>query len=149
MAVTLTLARADDLGRLERLVAGFHASRGIGTTEDDRRAALQPLLDGVPHGVAYLVGPPRSPVGHLIVSFGWSVELGGIEGTVSELFIREGVRRRGMASEAMAMLHPALARHGVRALHVDVPADDARGRAFWQRLGYAPRDRSSRMTCRF
>lgn len=146
MAVTLTLARPDDLERLERLVAAYHALEGIASTQEDRLAALGPLLEGTPHGVAYLIGPPKSPVGYVVVSFGWSVELGGIDGFVDELFIRQGVRGRGMGSEALAALLPALARHGVKALHLEVGRDNEAAQRFYTRLGFQPRERYHLMT---
>lgn len=148
MSVTLTLAKPADLDRLERLVAAYHAFEEIETTQEDRLAALAPLLDGTPHGVAYLLGPPKSPVGYVVVSFGWSVELGGIDGFVDELYIREAVRGRGMGSEALSALLPALARHGVKALHLEVARANPRAHGFYTRLGFQPRDRYHLMTKR-
>ena len=73
----LTLARPDDLERLTPLVAAFHDEAGIVQDDATRRAALTPLLAGSPHGVAYLIGPARAPIGYVILSFGWSMEFAG------------------------------------------------------------------------
>ena len=105
MSAALHLAGTDDLDRLEPMVAAYHALEGIPSTEADRRAALLPLLDGtLPFGVAYLIGPRRSPVGYIVVSFGYSVELGGIDGFVDEFFIRERVRGRGIGTDLLRSL---------------------------------------------
>lgn len=146
MTVTLTLAKPSDLDRLERLVEAYHAFEDIPTTKEERLAALAPLLDGIPHGVAYLLGPPKSPVGYVVVSFGWSVELGGIDGFIDELFIRDAVRGRGMGTEALTSLLPALARHGVKALHLEVATTNSRARGFYARLGFDARDKYHLMT---
>ncbi|SFP09118.1 GNAT family N-acetyltransferase [Tranquillimonas alkanivorans] len=140
MSVTLTLAQDDDLDRLTRLVGAYHAHAGIEQDAEATRAALEPLLGGTPHGVAYLIGPPKSPVGYIVISFGWSVTRGGLTGTVDEFFIREGVRGRGMGSEALSRLMPALARHGLKALHLEVPQDAPRAHALYKRLGFRARD---------
>ncbi len=143
---TLHIATPDDLDRLLPLVRAFHAHQGIPLNEEKRAEALRPLLDGTPHGVAYLIGPRRSPVGYIIISFGWSVELGGIDGFVDEFFIREAVRGRGMGSDVLTGLLPALAEHGVKAIHLEVDREDARAQKLYQRSGFAPRERYMLMT---
>ncbi|RVV99794.1 GNAT family N-acetyltransferase [Mesobaculum littorinae] len=149
MTVSVTLATPEDLDRLTRLVAAFHAHAGIVQEDDTRRAALAPLLEGSPHGVAYLIGPPKTPVGYVVIAFAWSVAAAGIEGRVDEIFVREGVRGRGMAREALALIIPGLARHGVRALHVDVDADDRRTLGLTRRLGFRAADGRISTTRRF
>ena len=64
MSASLTLATPQHMERLDALVAAFHAEQGIKLPEEKRRAGLQPLLEGVPHGAAYLIGPARAPIGY-------------------------------------------------------------------------------------
>ena len=78
MSASFTLAKPEHLDRLVALVASFHAETGIEQTDDDRRNGLAPLLEGTPYGVAYLIGPARAPIGYIIITFGWSVEFGGL-----------------------------------------------------------------------
>ncbi len=147
MSAALHLAGTDDLDRLEPMVAAYHALEGIPSTEADRRAALLPLLDGtLPFGVAYLIGPRRSPVGYIVVSFGYSVELGGIDGFVDEFFIRERVRGRGIGTEVLGKLLPALSDTGVRALHLEVARDNDAAQRLYGRAGFTMRDRYALMT---
>ena len=74
MKAALHLAQTPDADRLEALVAACHAETGITQTEEERRAALLPLLEGSPHGAIYLIGPARAPVGYIVLTFGWSLE---------------------------------------------------------------------------
>ena len=104
MTRILHLATSADLDRLEPMVAAYHGEEGIESSADQRRAALEPLLDGSPHGAVWMIGPKMSPVGYVAVSFGWSIELGGLDGVLDEFWIREKVRGRGMGSEALAAL---------------------------------------------
>ncbi|MCF3594689.1 GNAT family N-acetyltransferase [Rhodobacteraceae bacterium LMO-12] len=143
---SLHLARPEDLEKLLPLVAAFHAFMGIEQSDQARRAALMPLLEGTPHGVAYLVGPRVSPVGYIVVSFGYSVELGGLDGFIDEFFIREKVRRRGMGSEVLLTLLPALESHGVKALHLEVGRDNASARRLYERAGFKSRETYHLMT---
>ena len=97
MSAALTLAGPDHLDALDRLVAAFHLEVGIEADEAQRRAAIAPPLEGIPHGAAYLIGPERAPIGYIVISFGWSMEFGGLDGMIDELYIRPGVRGRGVA----------------------------------------------------
>ncbi|WP_306153301.1 N-acetyltransferase [Roseovarius sp. MMSF_3281] len=142
----LTLAKPDDLDRLTRLVTDFHAEQGITQDEATRSAALAPLLDGCPHGAAYLIGPGRAPIGYIIVCFGWSVEFGGMDGFVDELYIRPAVRGRGIGSEVLMSLPKALAGAGLKALHLEVKTDDERAQRFYRKLRFQPREGYSLMT---
>ncbi len=139
MSQLLHLATKDDLDRVKTMVAAFHTEQGIETNTEHRTSALLPLLEGSPHGAIWLIGPKIAPVGYICVSFGWSLELGGLDGMVDELWIREKVRRRGMGTEALAALQSALQQAGVKALSLEVaPSNDSAARLY-QRAGFAPR----------
>ena len=131
----LHLATPDDLPRLLPLVAAFHAEEGYDTDAAHHEAAIAPLLEGSPHGAVWLIGPRRAPVGYVVATFGWSVEFGGLDGFVDELYIRPAVRGRGMGGEALSLLCKALKEGGVRALHLEVDrANDAAQRLYARTL---------------
>jgi len=148
MSAALHLAKAADLPRLQTLVAAFHATEGIEQSEEACAKALLPLLEGSPHGAAYLVGPRQGPVGYIIVSFGYSVKLGGIDGTIDEFYIRKSVRGRGMGAEVLRALMPALADYGVTALHLEVGRENLDAKRLYTRLGFEARENHHLMTRR-
>lgn len=145
MKTLLHLAAAEDADKLLPLVAAFHADMGIDLTDAARAAAVLPLLDGIPHGAAYLIGPRRAPVGYLVISFGWSVEFGGIDGFLDEIYVRPAVRGRGMGGDAILALLKALKTSEFKALHLEVDAESGAG-ALYARLGFKPRARYGLMT---
>jgi ribosomal protein S18 acetylase RimI-like enzyme len=144
----LTAAGSEHLSRLMPMVAAYHAYEGIASTENKRRASLEALLRGTPLGAVWLIGPKMAPVGYVAVGFGWSIELGGPDATVDELFIREGVRGRGMGGQAIDALAVELGKRGVTAVHLEVRTSDPRGQNFYARRGFARRDGYSLMTRR-
>ncbi|MDJ0827140.1 MAG: GNAT family N-acetyltransferase [Rhodobacter sp.] len=148
MTAALHLAGPDDLERLLPLVAAYHAFENIAQDEADRRAALAPLLDGSPHGAVWLIGPTRAPVGYVVVTFGWSVEMGGLDGFIDEFFIRDTVRGRGLGSEALAALQTNLKVAGVKALHLEVGTGNPRARRLYERHGFQLREQFRLMTWR-
>lgn len=136
----LTLARPDDIDRLLPMVVSRRAEAG--RVEDDAamRAALNPLLDGSPHGAVYLIGPPRAPIGYVVLSFGWSLAAGGLTGRIDEIHIRRAVRRRGIGAEVLSSLPRALAGAGLRALNVEIAREDTRARALFSRQRFDARE---------
>ena len=140
MSASLTLGKPEHLDKLLALVAAFHAEEGIDLSDEARRAGVAPLLDGIPYGAAYLIGPPRAPIGYIVITFGWSVEYGGLDAIIDELYIRPGVRGRGIASEALIALPRALAGGGLRAIHLEVDRTNEAAQKLYRRAGFAPRD---------
>lgn len=142
----LHLAGPEDLNCLLPLVRAFHDEQEIARQDDARIAALMPILEGSPHGVTYLFGPQRAPIGYVVISFGWSLEFGGMDGFVAEIYVRPGVRKRGIGSEVLTALPKALAAAGLKALHLKVNRDDEGARRFYNRLRFKPRENDMLMT---
>lgn len=138
MSQLLHLAGAGDLERLLPMVARYHATEGIEMGDEERRAAVAPLLEGSQLGAVWFIGPKMAPVGYVAVSFGWSIELGGMDAFIDEFWVREKVRGRGMGSEALAALIPALESAGVKALHLEV-ADGNAAERIYARAGFKRR----------
>ncbi|MGB7316740.1 MAG: GNAT family N-acetyltransferase [Planktotalea sp.] len=122
------------------MVRAFHEEEALQGSDEHRRAALEPLLEGSPHGAVYLVGPSRGPIGYIVVTFGWSVEFGGLDGFIDEIYIRPGVRGRGVGSEVITALVAMLKSVGMKALHLEVePANDSALRLY-KRCHFKARD---------
>ncbi|MEO1106469.1 MAG: GNAT family N-acetyltransferase [Pseudomonadota bacterium] len=141
MTAALRLARPEDLDRLMSLVSAFHGEEGIEQDDQKRRAALTPLLEGIPHGCVYLIGPGRAPLGYVILTFGWSVEFGGMDAFVDEIYIRPAVRGRGIATEVLLELPKALAGAGLTALHLEVDRTNEAAQKLYLRTGFKARER--------
>lgn len=137
---SLHLAGPDDLEKLLPLVAAFHADQGFDTDDTHRRNAVAPLLDGSPLGAIWLIGPRRAPVGYIAITFGWSIEFGGMDGIVDELYIRPAVRKRGMGSEALNEISKAMREAGLKALHLEADRDKDHLHGFYRRARFQPRD---------
>ena len=146
MSAALHLAKPEDLDKVLTLVAAFHAEMEITSSEDSRRAAIEPLLDGIPYGAVYLFGPTRAPIGYTVVTFSWSVEFGGMDGYIDELYVRPPVRGRGIATEVLIALPKTLAEAGIKALHLEVDREDTGAQRLYARTRFQLRDRFALMT---
>lgn len=148
MSASLHLATMEDAGKLLPMVEAHHLHEGIGSTDESRRAGIAPLLEGSPHGAIWLIGPRKSPVGYIAITFSWSIGLGGLDGFIDEFFIRESVRGRGMGSEVLVALLGELTKGGLRSLRLEVGPENERARRIFKRLGFRTREGHHLMTWR-
>ena len=146
MTTAITLATPQDAPKLLTMIEAFHSEFGLSTDAAHREAALAPLLEGSPLGAVWLFGPNMAPTGYVIITFGWSMEFGGMDAFVDELYIRPPVRRRGIASEVLMAISSSLSDVGVKALHLEVDKDDESTIRLYARARFEMRDRYSLMT---
>jgi len=146
VSTALHLCGLEDLPRLAALCARYHEEARLDLSDDHRHAALAPLLEGSPLGAAYIAGPKTAPIGYLIVSFGWSIERGGMVGTVNELWVRPSVRGRGLGSEILLSVSKALSSVGLKALQLEVDREDDASQRLFARARFELRDRFALMT---
>jgi GNAT superfamily N-acetyltransferase len=135
MTTAINLAGPADDDRLMSLMGRYHEECGLTYDDAHRAAVAAPLLEGSPLGAVWLIGPARAPLGYVMVSFGWSVPLGGMIGWVEEVFIRPSVRSRGIGTEVLHAVAVSLGQAGLRALQVRVD-DNARLAKFCGRVGF-------------
>ncbi|MEM6729054.1 MAG: GNAT family N-acetyltransferase [Pseudomonadota bacterium] len=135
--------RADEGDRaiLLPLIADFHAEEGIDSGEAHIARAVGPLLSGSPHGEVFLAGPRRAPAGYALVCYGWSLEYGGLDAYLDELYLRPAVRGRGIGGDVLHALSHYLAQKGACALALEVDFDNATAIRTYERSGFVARGR--------
>ncbi len=146
MSTALHLAKPEDLAKLMPLVMAFHTELALASEESALENALIPLLEGSPYGAVYLMGPARAPIGYVTLTFGWSIEFGGMDAFVDEIYIRPGVRGRGMALDALISLRSMLKSAGVKAIHLEVAREDQRAQRLYGRAHFKLREQFSLMS---
>jgi len=146
MSAGLHLATMEQAERCLSLAKSYHAEIGANFDAEQRAAAMEPLLAGSPLGAIWIIGPARAPLGYVLVTFTWSPDAAGIVGWVRELYVRDNVRRRGIATTALGDLARALRSGGIKALHVnvtDLTEDQCR---LWHRARFAAQSTHSILT---
>jgi ribosomal protein S18 acetylase RimI-like enzyme len=84
-----------------------------------------------------------------VISFGWSVEFGGMDGFVDELYIRPSVRGRGLGTEVLTHLPKTLSASGLKAIHLEVSRVAIKTQEAYKRAGFQPRHDYLLMTRKF
>ena len=136
MSTAITLAAAPDADRVVTLMARYHEEAALPYDDPHRANVAGPLLDGSPLGAIWLIGPKSSPLGYVMVSFGWSMQHGGMIGWLAECYIRPSVRGRGIGTEVLHAVAVNLGRAGIQAMHVILPQADAATARFCAKAGF-------------
>jgi diamine N-acetyltransferase len=122
----------------------YYAADGYAFDEAVARAAIEGLLGDPERGRLWVLAEGDTPdqiLGYLAVTFGWSLEWGGRDAFVDELYLAPSHRGGGIGRTAIALAEDACRAAGVRALHLEVERANTRGRALYARTGFADTDR--------
>jgi ribosomal protein S18 acetylase RimI-like enzyme len=134
-------ATVPDIPVLVDLMEEFHAEAGYPLDRERAAASFTALLGNPALGAAWLLRDDEGPVGYVVLTLRFSMEYGGLEASIDDLFVRPSSRRRGLARRAVEALFLECARRGVRAVQVVVGRDNPAAQALYRGFGLvAPED---------
>ena len=134
----LRRATPDDLALVVELVAEFSEVDRHPFDRERVRDALVPLLGSDDHGVVWIVDVEGSVSGYAVVTWGYSIESGGVEGLVDELYVRE--RNRGLGGRVLDEVLDRCRSRGVRRMFLETESHNADARRFYARHGFEADD---------
>ncbi len=129
-------ARLDDLELLGSLSAEFNEIDGHAHEDARVRAALTPLLLDDALGIVYLFGEP--PNGYAVVTWGYSIESGGRDALLDEIYMRQ--RGQGLGGVAFEEVLADLRQRGPTRVFLETERPNARVRNFYTRHGFTEDD---------
>jgi len=111
--------------------------------------ALGPLLENDNLGIVYLVetertgasgstGVQETVCGYVIITWGYSIESGGREGLIDEIYLRRP--GQGLGSALFPLLLEALAPFELKVMFLETERRNDRARRFYQRHGFVEDD---------
>jgi len=131
--VVLCRATAAQLELLLPLVEEFCILDEHPYDEARVRRALGPLLADDSLGVIWLIGDP--PGGYAVLTWSYSLESGGRDALLDEIYLRD--RGRGLGSAALAAICDDLRARGITRIFLETEDHNERARRFYARNGFA------------
>jgi GNAT superfamily N-acetyltransferase len=125
-----------DVPQLVALMAEFYAEAGYPLPPAPAARAFAGLLADPRLGRVWIIEAGGEAVGHVVLTLSYAMEYGGLRGAVDDLFVRAPHRGRGLAAAALAAVCDACAESGVRALQVEVGAENAVACRLYERSGF-------------
>lgn len=138
--VRLAPVTATDLPLLERLVRAYCAEDRHAFDEDRQPAALAALAAGEPFGHGWLVELAERRIGYVVLSWSFSIEAGGREACVDELYLVPEARNRGLGSRVLELVEAEARAFGARRIFLEVERHN-RAIGLYHRAGYVDHDR--------
>lgn len=136
--MTFRLATDSDLPALLDLEAEFYAHEGYPFDRASNERSLRRLAHDPSLGRLFIVGQGD---GYMVVTFGFSIEFGGRDAFIDELYIAPHARGRGLGTEAIRIAEAACVAADVATLHLEVEHENARARTLYERQGFYTHDR--------
>jgi GNAT superfamily N-acetyltransferase len=125
MEPTFRPASGSDVDVLLALRRAFCLHEDMAFDEGTVRAALENLLADGSLGKVWLVDVGNAVAGYVVLTLGFSLEFGGRDAFVDELYVEEPHRGKGL---------------GGRALHLEVDRQNGRARAVYEKAGFEDRN---------
>lgn len=105
------------------------------------RAALAALIGNSNLGRALVIEDAGQVVGYFLVTFGYSVEFGGRDAFLDELFVQPSHRGRGLGTQALSVAADVCRAAGVQALHLEVDRANTDAQRLYRAHGFVDHDR--------
>lgn len=135
-AVTLRPATAQDLDALLEMVRAYYAFDEIAFDDATQRAALAGLLADPLRGEPLLIERADHVVGYAVMTLDYSIEFGGLEAFIDELFVTAQARGEGVGAQAVALIKGWCRARGLRSLNIVVEHDNEAALRFYRRHGW-------------
>jgi ribosomal protein S18 acetylase RimI-like enzyme len=133
-------AAPDDAAAFLALMQEYYEYDAHEFHQEKARRALEPLLASPVYGLAWLIQDGKLVIGYAVITFGYSLEFGGRDAFLDELYLRENYRGRGIGTRIIQHTLDVCQTHGVKALHLEVMAQNTRAQELYRRLGFELRD---------
>lgn len=133
--VRFVSAYAADGAALLAMVRAFHAEDGHPLDASSEEAVLR-IAAGEELARAWIVRRAAEAVGYLILTLGYSVEYGGRDGFIDDLYLKPEVRGQGVGRALLAFALERAAALGINTLHLEVETGNARAQRLYLDAGF-------------
>ncbi|MDD2704785.1 MAG: GNAT family N-acetyltransferase [Acidocella sp.] len=135
--MTLIARRAtpEDAPLLLQMSRDFHIEDGS-PLDAAGEATLTHVSAGEPLAPAYILEEDGATAGFFILTLGYSVENGGTDGFIDDIYLLPGLRGRGLGKLAVALAIEAAREVGIRVLLLEVEAPNQRAYNLYRQMGF-------------
>ncbi|MET0659613.1 MAG: GNAT family N-acetyltransferase [Steroidobacteraceae bacterium] len=145
MNIQLRSATSADQPLLLPLMQRYYEDDGLSFSAANA-AAMSRLLSARDYGRVWLIEVDARLAGYVVLCFGYSLELGGRDAYIDEMFVERNLRGRGIAKAALTAVIQEARSLDVRAIHLEVDTQNDSGVRLYAALDFRARDRYCLMT---
>jgi ribosomal protein S18 acetylase RimI-like enzyme len=135
MPAVVRSAEKNDISALVDLMSEFNAESNYSLDRAWATRSFTQLLKDSARGGAWICFSDAVPAGYVVLTTRHSMEFGGLDGFIDDLFVRPKFRRTGVGTSLLERLFDESRRRGVLAVHVAVDPNNAAGQGLYNRFG--------------
>ena len=124
-----------DAETLVNLARAFHHEDGH-PLDKAGEMALRQIAHGEPFAQAWLVRQQGQALGYVIITLGFSVEYGGRDGFIDDLYLVPAARGRGFGREVLEFTLERARELGIRTLHLEVETGNESATRLYRAAGF-------------
>lgn len=134
MSIHVRRAVPADLDVLVGLAAEYCDADGHVFDEPTVRAGFGPLLDDDRYGIVFVAELDGAVDGYGVVTWGWSIEIGGLDVVLDELYAR--TRGQGVGTALIRRLEADCRSRDVKRIFLETERTNEDARRLYEREGY-------------
>jgi ribosomal protein S18 acetylase RimI-like enzyme len=127
------------IGAVLRLMPLYYEYDGLPYEAKVVERALRTFVSNEQYGQMWLIQDDtlsKEAIGYIAITFGFTLEFGGHEAFVDELFILEEFRGQGVGSKAIDHAIVECKKAGVHAIRLEVTRDNTEALRLYKKLGF-------------
>jgi ribosomal protein S18 acetylase RimI-like enzyme len=141
METTFRIAAPSDIEALLMFMREYYEFDHLPFDEQRARVAVVGFLADESLGRVWLIRYQGEEIGYLVLTLGYSLEYGGRDAFIDEVYIRESYRGKGIGKIALAFAEDVCRALGVRALHLEVERANTAAYGLYRKVGFVDHDR--------
>ena len=141
MAAVWRIAGHDDLTFLVELMTEFYRESGYQLDGKRSMIAFETIVSDPSLGRVWVLDQDKRPVGYMVLTLGFSMEYGGRDAFLDDLFIRRDYRGAGLGKAALKTFFDTCRLLDVRAVHLEVGWANTAAKALYAKFGFRDNDR--------
>jgi GNAT superfamily N-acetyltransferase len=134
VGIVVRPAAPADLDVLVRLAAEYCAADGHEFDEPTVRAGFAPLLDDDRHGIVFVAELDGAIDGYGVVTWGWSIEIGGLDVVLDEVYAH--TKGHGVGTALVRELEAECRARGVKRIFLETELPNEAARRLYEREGF-------------
>jgi ribosomal protein S18 acetylase RimI-like enzyme len=135
-------ARVADVPALLNLMEGLYAEDGsVPFSRDTHRHATEKLVDSPALGQIFVMEVGAVLVGYAVLTWGYSLENGGKQGLLDEMYVAPTHRGGGLAGRVLRQMETACRESGARMVRLEVERENKGAQRLYLRHGFRAHDR--------
>lgn len=141
MKPAIRLASPSEKETVMQLLREQYEHHGYPFSAADSSEAVSQLLDRGDLGAIWLLRNAEQIAGLMVLTFGFDIELGGRLAVLTDLYVVDAHRRKGLGTAAIRFAERFCRSHEMHALELQVERSNTEAIGFYKRLGFLAHDR--------